>query len=502
MAGPVQRLFGVVALHVQSAGGGSKGEIVLEALGPEAVERIRAAVGEQPALAEAAEAPPVIERRLGRRDLLVAALTAGQLGVVLPVLAASTQLFGNVISSERDIEDASRLLPDTPGGWELALGALLLAAWALSAIGSIVSFAGFAVARDGDRLRIRRGLLQRSDAVVPVRRIHAVRVVEGVLRRPFGLATLRLEVAGYAEEQAAARTLYPLLRRAEVAAFLAELLPELADEPDGLTAPPARAARRYVLPPAIAGLVVGGGACLLVPDASPWPLILAPLLALNGWWTFKAAGWRLRDGRLAMRSRMLAAHHAPHCPRRGCSSTPPPRTRSSAAPGSPTSRSRSARAAAPASATSRRRSPPSCGSACGDERDLLPRPRLALRLPRRRAPRRPRPHGRRVAADLARRPVQAHRALLVGPHAAPRARDGRDRGARGALRAAAAALARGLAGPLPAGEPGLPGGGRARPARVLRAHRPAHGASPRAATSRSPTRCSRRRGAAGSTPSG
>ena len=306
VAGPVQRLFGVVALHVQSAGGGSKGEIVLEALGPAAVERIRAAVGEQPAPAEAAEAPPVIERRFGRRDLIVAALTAGQLGVVLPVLAASTQLFGNVISSERDIEDASRLLPDTPGGWELALGVLLLAAWALSAIGAIVSFAGFTVARDGDRLRIRRGLLQRSDAVVPVRRIHAVRVVEGVLRRPFGLATLRLEVAGYAEEQAAARTLYPLLRRAEVAAFLAELLPELADEPDGLTAPPARAARRYVLPPAVAGLVVGGGACLLAPDASPYPLILAPLLALNGWWTFKAAGWRLRDGRLAMRSRMLA----------------------------------------------------------------------------------------------------------------------------------------------------------------------------------------------------
>jgi putative membrane protein len=306
VAGPVQRLFRVVALHVQSAGGGSKGEIVLEAVGAEAVERVRAAVGDGRAPEQSAVAPPVCERRLGRRELLVGALTAGQLGVVLPVLAASTQLFGNVISSERDIEDASQLLPDTPGGWELALAGLLVAAWALSAVGSIVSFAGFAVARDGERLRIRRGLLQRSDAVVPVRRIHAVRVVEGVLRRPFGLATLRLEVAGYAEERAAARTLFPLLRRSEVAAFLAELLPELADEPDGLTAPPARVARRYVLPPAVVGLILGGGACLLVPDASPWPLLLAPLLALNGWWSFQAAGWRLRDGRLVMRSRMLA----------------------------------------------------------------------------------------------------------------------------------------------------------------------------------------------------
>ncbi|MEO8691141.1 MAG: PH domain-containing protein, partial [Solirubrobacteraceae bacterium] len=159
---------------------------------------------------------------------------------------------------------------------------------------------------DGDRLRIRRGLFQRADAVVPVPRIHAVRVVEGVLRRPFGLATLRLEVAGDAEERSAARTLYPLLPRAEVAAFLAELLPELADELDGLTAPPARAARRYALPPAIVGAIGGGAACLLFPGLAPWPLLAAPLLALNGWWTFQAAGWRLRDGRLAMRSRLLA----------------------------------------------------------------------------------------------------------------------------------------------------------------------------------------------------
>jgi putative membrane protein len=307
VAGPVQRLFGVVSLQVQSAGGGKKGEIVLEAVGPAAVERIRAAVrAERPELPEAASALPVAWRRLGRRELVVTALTAGQLGVILPALAGAFQLLSNTVSNERDFEDATRLLPDSTSGWELAVVALALVAWALSAIGSLVSFAGFSVARDGDRLRIRRGLFQRTDAVVPIRRIHAVRVVEGVLRRPFGLATLRLEVAGYAEEASAARTLYPLLRRAEVAAFLTELLPELADEPDGLTAPPARAARRYVLPPAVAGLVVGGGACLLVPSASPWPLLLAPLLALNGWWTFRAAGWRLRDGRLAMRSRRLA----------------------------------------------------------------------------------------------------------------------------------------------------------------------------------------------------
>jgi putative membrane protein len=305
VAGPVQRLFGVVAVHVQTAGGGAKGEVVLDAVGAEAVERLREAVrGRRPEVVEDAPAGDLPERRLGRRDGLLAALTAGQLGVILPVLAGAFQLFTNVFQDERGVEEASRLAPDTLGGWELAIGGLILAAWAISVAGSLVAFAGFTVARDGDRLRIRRGLLQRTEVALPVRRVHAVRVVEGVLRRPFGLAALRVEVAGYAEEAAAARTLFPLLRRAEVEPFLAALLPELADDPINLEPPPARAARRYVLPRTLAGLVAGGGAWAVL--GTPWPLLVAPLLALDGWLDYRAAGWRLRDGRLAMRSRRLA----------------------------------------------------------------------------------------------------------------------------------------------------------------------------------------------------
>jgi len=69
VAGPVQRLFGVVAVNVQTAGGGAKGEIVLEALGPGAVERLREAVrARRPEVADAAPAGGLPERRLSRRD--------------------------------------------------------------------------------------------------------------------------------------------------------------------------------------------------------------------------------------------------------------------------------------------------------------------------------------------------------------------------------------------------------------------------------------------------
>ena len=299
--GPIQRLFGVQAVHVQTGGGGAKGEIVLEAVGDGVVRELRELIGTQ---APAADAGQAVERRLGTSALLLAALTAGQLGVILPVLAAAGQLAQNVFGEDSGRE-AVRLAPDTASEWVLAAAVLLAAAWLLSVAGAVVAFAGFAVSRDRDRLRIRRGLVARREATVPVARVRAVEVVEGVLRRPLGLAALRIEVIGHAKEPAAAQTLFPLLRRAEVREFLDRLLPEMADDLDGLTPPPPRALRRYVLPPAAFGLAVGAAAWAFAP-AGPWALALALPSAGYGLLRFRAAGWRLESGRLAVRSLRLA----------------------------------------------------------------------------------------------------------------------------------------------------------------------------------------------------
>jgi len=83
--GPVQRLFGVHAVHVQTGGGGSGGEISLEAVGDADVRELRSLLADhRPAPAPEAQGP---ERRLTRGRLLIGALTAGQLGVILPALA-------------------------------------------------------------------------------------------------------------------------------------------------------------------------------------------------------------------------------------------------------------------------------------------------------------------------------------------------------------------------------------------------------------------------------
>ncbi|HEX8082949.1 MAG TPA: PH domain-containing protein [Solirubrobacteraceae bacterium] len=172
-------------------------------------------------------------------------------------------------------------------------------------LGTIVAFAGFRVVREGDRLRISRGIVERREASVPIARVAAIRIVESPLREPFGLAQVRLESAGYAKEPATAQALLPLVRRRNVEEVVRRLLPELAASTPSLAAPPPRALRRYVVPPVAVAAVVP---IVLVPlfGTPALAALAAPVLAAAfAVAAFRSAGWRLDAARLVLRERGL-----------------------------------------------------------------------------------------------------------------------------------------------------------------------------------------------------
>jgi putative membrane protein len=300
--GPIQRLFGVLAVQLQTAGGGTA-EIRLDAVTPATAVELRSAVG----LLDRAdrEVEGEFERLvLGPRTLLVGALTAPQLGVLLPILAATAAIGDDLLG-----EGLRRgWFEQRPAG--MALLALVLGvgalAWGLSVAASVVAFKGFTIERDGERLSIRRGLGRRRAASLPLDRVHAVRVVEGVLRQPFGLASLRLEVAGYRSEPAAAQTLFPVIRRSDADAVLARFVPELAGALGPLATPPGRARRRYLTPSGVVGASAGCAAVAVFPEA--WTAGLAAVVAglVHGVLRYRAAGWQLADGRVVMRTRLVS----------------------------------------------------------------------------------------------------------------------------------------------------------------------------------------------------
>ena len=307
--GPVQRLFGVLELRIQAAGGGKAPEIRLGAVTAAAAEELRVVLASgatRAALGSGAEELTI--RRLERRALVVAALTSGQIGVAVPVVAGALQYVDDFAEGY-----AEALIDAVAASAWLAIATLLVvlvAAWSLSILGTVIAFAGFSVSRRGDRLLVERGFLKRRVTTIPIARVQAVRIVEGVLRQPFGLAQLRVESAGYATEGAVNTTLFPLIRRAEVSGFLAEAVPELSGAREPLRRPPPRSVLHFAALPALACLLAGAalaarpaGAEATVAGAA---LALAAVALVHALLRYRALGWRLEGGQLVSRSRLLA----------------------------------------------------------------------------------------------------------------------------------------------------------------------------------------------------
>lgn len=312
--GLLQRAFGLVSLKVQTAGGGKAAEIELPTISFAEVERLRHLLGHAPSeraaatiAAQTVEPDPAPAYAIDTRDLIVAALSGPQIGVVAVLIGSvASQLDDVVPRSVR--RSAGDLVTESSGATLvlLALG-LLLVAGIVAFVGTVLAYARFTVERDANRLRIRRGIVTDRTATVTLDRIHGVRVVEGLVRRRLGYAAVQVEVAGYRREDEFTRTLVPLVRRDRLEPLLRALVPDLTWSDAPLERPPARAHRRYWTVPLGLGLVLAAIALVVLPG--PWRLLAVVAVALGaglGERRWRGAGWRLADGTLTVRWQLLA----------------------------------------------------------------------------------------------------------------------------------------------------------------------------------------------------
>jgi putative membrane protein len=310
--GIIQRLFNVVELRIETAGGGaSEPDASLAALDRAVAEALRREIaGSRREPVETETSGPAVVRKLETRDLLLAGATSGQIGVALSLIAVASQLFDNFLSQNLAQRLLETFAPRSVTTALLYVFILGLFAWLLAIGGTVLAYTGFTLSRDGDFLYIRRGLLERREATIPLARIQAVHIMEGLLRQPFGLASLRVESAGYGQDAGVSTTLFPLLPRKEVHGLLLEAAPEFAVAPP-LNALPRRALRRYVFRSTLPFLVLIFAAALLstlVFDLAAWvfaALLLLLPAALFGWLRYRDAGWALEEDRLVVRSRFL-----------------------------------------------------------------------------------------------------------------------------------------------------------------------------------------------------
>lgn len=249
------------------------------------------------------EALPRTLMQLSNRKLLTAALTSPNLSLVLAFV-------GGLISFADDLlpDRIYNTLLQSAGGltysrWSLIIVAALVVTWLLSGVLYTLKYAGFTVEQIEGQIAVSCGLLEKKRVLFSPERVLAVTVKEGVLRRWFGYAEVRLHVL--TAESDKQFMLHPLLKTSEVHELLQQVVPKF--QAHSITAsPPPRAIWMYLvrgLIPAAAGIVAsiwyfglpGLWALLLLPTAIIWGLI-----------AHRDAGMNLSGKQLTIRGRLLA----------------------------------------------------------------------------------------------------------------------------------------------------------------------------------------------------
>jgi putative membrane protein len=158
---------------------------------------------------------------------------------------------------------------------------LLFLAWLLSLLGTLIRFAGFRMVRDDHNIKISRGLLERQQITIPLRRIQAIKLIEGILRQPFGMVSIQVVSVSNIGTKGEGNLIVPLLPKAQVISFLEEALPEFAMSLQVLRLP-SRSKNRYYLINILPVIVLAVLSSIFIPKGY-LAFLLLPLAAWLGY---------------------------------------------------------------------------------------------------------------------------------------------------------------------------------------------------------------------------
>jgi putative membrane protein len=322
---PLHRLFGVTELRLESAGG-TKPEAVMNVIRTSEAARIEAVLRGHVSTMAGDEADD-------RSDVLLAMTTRDVIGLGLVtnrglvVVGAVLALLSQVQPWEWDhraMRTAARAVRDAVFAWGPARSGLLdtmavivavfmavaVLQKLLSTVMALLTFHGFRLIRQDERIATERGLLVRQEASARRDKIQRLLAGEPWLARRLGRRWLWCEVAagtqGDGAEGQRLRWLAPLATPATIEAVADAVAPGLTVEARRWRPLHPRAWRRRLLPSA----VMWTFGCLL---AANWLGAWTTALWVLGlpWWYYEArrwaetAGWACNDGVLAFRAGWL-----------------------------------------------------------------------------------------------------------------------------------------------------------------------------------------------------
>ncbi len=300
-AGPLQRLFQLVAVKVETAGGGNEPEVLLSAVTKQEATEIREQLlvvdrGIEESISEAKDQDEVSNQwKLPNVNLFLAALTSSGVGLAFLALMALVTQVEEWLPEQYLYESFGYLFQSGVAVLIVLFTILILFSWLISIIGTLLKYGNFTIVKSGEEIEITRGILEKRQLTLSLPRITAIRVVESILRQPFGLATVYVESAGGgSKDEQLSTVLFPLIKKKDLDDHLREIIPDYAFQRP--TEPlPARSRIRYIIRKIVPSLFIAAFFAYFVPYGFIGSIIIVIGGFILGNLQFKDAGFGINE---------------------------------------------------------------------------------------------------------------------------------------------------------------------------------------------------------------
>jgi len=243
---------------------------------------------------------------VGYTRLALAGMTSSGIGVIFSFIAV---VFGQGVALIPDewLNRFLRIFQNT--GVTVIISLVFIAfliAWLISILRFIFAYGEFRIEKGEKEILIRRGLLEQKELSIKTHRIQGIRMIEGLLRQPFGYATLQVEVAGGASQDDGFKTtIHPLIHRKELQEFLRLIAPERVYREE-FRPLPKRSLKRYLFR-SMVFLLPLPVAFYFIPGNLVWlGMLIFPFSALFGYLRYNDAGYRIEGDHLLLRYRVFS----------------------------------------------------------------------------------------------------------------------------------------------------------------------------------------------------
>ncbi|WP_209122653.1 PH domain-containing protein [Alkalihalobacillus sp. BA299] len=233
-SGVIQRIFGLVSVKIETAGGGNEPEVHLIAISKDEAIRTKNFLLKKERMSvensdDQSEHVQIVTYRwvLTTKDLAIASVTSSGVGIVLTAVIALfpqiEQLFSITL-----FEEFIDFFLGTSYVLVLFYSLFILAvAWLISIVITVFKYGNFSIEKVGNELTITRGLLEKRQLTLQTDRVTAVRVVRNIFRQPFGYSAVYVESkGGGTNEEQRSTVLFPLIKHRDINNELALYLPE------------------------------------------------------------------------------------------------------------------------------------------------------------------------------------------------------------------------------------------------------------------------------------